>query len=537
MKKIFIIMSVFVLFLASCGNNTNKSVPNTLRLASDSEFSTLHPHKTSTGVDFQNIGQYLQTLVTYDNLGKLTVGAAASWTISPDGLVYRFALQPDAKWSNGEALTAADFVFAWQLLSANDQADYAYFTHYIKNGKAITQKQSEPSTLGAKAIDPLTLEITLEKPVAYFLDVLAFPTMAPLNEKFYQTVGDAYGSSAATTLANGPFRLETFDPALEISFSKNPNYWDQENVSLTGVNMRVIKEAATQSLLFDDGSLDMILVDGELNDKYAGNPNIASDISPSIVYFYLSGTTASANDVLANKSFRLAISKAIDKSIITDSILKNGSQPLNSLIPENFGDFLGQTFRDLSPIPNTSNFDTGAALTMLAQAQLELGQQSLAFDLSFPDSALFKSIYENVKSQIETNLPAVTVNLVGVPANIYYKQVMQKQTPAGHGQWGVDYADIQSFFTLFKADTTYNYGNYRNATYEDAYALAESAGLATQPMQRALAYLPAEATLLEDGVFIPLYQRATKWIAADNVRGITLSPIMPARQYRFISVL
>ncbi len=536
MKKIISILLVSIILLASCGTSTTQSKAGVLRLASDSDFSTLHPHKTSSGVDFQNTGQYLQTLVAYDENGKLSPGASKSWSVSEDGLVHTFLLQENGKWSNGDPVTAGDFVFAWQTLATDKEASYSSFVSYMKNGPAVIKGELPATELGAKAISDLELQITLEQPLAYFVDILAFPTMAPLNEKFYKTVGDDYGKTAANTVANGPFMVETFTPDTEIIFKKNPNYWDAQSVSLNTVNMRIVKDSATQSVLYDGNELDSILMDGELNTKYAGDPGLDSGISPSIIYFYLSGTTGVENKVLSNKKFRQAISYAIDKTVITESILKNGSKPLDTLIPDNFGDFDGKTFREISTTHQDLKFNVATATQLLEEAKAELGDTPLTFDLNFPDSALFKSVYENVKSQLETNLPGVTINLISQPSNIYYQQVMEKNTPAGHGQWGVDYADVESFFTVFKSTSKYNYGNFQNDTYEAAYNLAESNELALAPLERAKAYIPAEETLLDEAVFIPLYQRATKWIAKDNVKGITLSPVMPGRQYRFISV-
>ncbi|GBU11129.1 murein tripeptide (L-ala-gamma-D-glutamyl-meso-DAP) transporter subunit [Erysipelotrichaceae bacterium] len=534
MKKIGILLFSFVLLLASC-STAKPSTAKMLRLASENDFATLHPHKTSSGVDFQNIGQYLQTLFVYDESGKLSPGAAASYSVSDDGLTYSFELQPHALWSNGDRVTASDFAFTWKLLASDKQADYRSFLKNVKNGSAIINNELPADQLGVTAVNDLLLEVTLERPLAYFVDILAFPTMAPINQKFYEDHADTYGMTALTTVANGPFSIKEFQPDTEIIFEKNINYWDQASVNLDTVSMRVIKDQSTQSLLFDDFELDMILVDGELNVKYENAPGVATGISPSIIYFYLSNIGAE-NSPLTNKNFRQAISTAIDKEIITNSILKNGSKPLDTLIPENFGDFDGQTYRELDPSPKETRFNLEKAQELLAVAKMELTDIPLTFELNFPDSALFRNVYENVKAQLEANLPGVLVTLNAQPSNLYYSEIMKKQTPAGHGQWGVDYEDVQSFFTLFESTSNYNYGNYQNAAFDASYHKGDSVELAGSPLERAAAYFPAEAQVLDDAVFIPLYQRATKWIAHDNVSGITLSPIMPARQYRFVTV-
>ncbi|MCD4542072.1 peptide ABC transporter substrate-binding protein, partial [Klebsiella pneumoniae subsp. pneumoniae] len=204
---------------------------------------------------------------------KLVPGVAKEFQKSEDGKKYTFKLREDAKWSNGDPVTAKDFVYAWQrLLDKNTAAEYAFIAYYIKNAEAINKGEKPVTELGAKAVDDYTLEVELEKPVPYFLNLLAFPSYYPLNEKFVKEKGDKYGLEADTTVYNGPFVMSDWKNEQSLQFKKNHSYWDNKTVKIEEINFNIVKNTATDVNLYETNAIDRAALTSEFVDKFRKSP-------------------------------------------------------------------------------------------------------------------------------------------------------------------------------------------------------------------------------------------------------------------------
>ena len=220
--------------------------------------------------DLQALDQVYDALVRKVN-GKFCGQLAESWEISEDGLTYTFHLR-DAKWSNGDAVTAADFVFGWQrAVDPANASEYSYMLSdigQVVNAAEIIAGEKPVTDLGVTAVDDKTLEVQLNVPVSYFLSLMYFPTFYPVNEAFFNTCKDTFGTSPDTVLSNGAFILTDYQPAATaFELTKNPDYYDAANIALDGLAYQVIKDSQQALMSFQTGALDLTLLNGEQVDQ------------------------------------------------------------------------------------------------------------------------------------------------------------------------------------------------------------------------------------------------------------------------------
>ena len=207
-------------------------------------------------------------------------GIAESWDVSEDGKTYTFHLK-DAKWSNGDAVTAADFVFGWQrAVDPANASEYSYMLSdigQVVNAAEIIAGEKPVTDLGVTAVDDKTLEVQLNVPVSYFLSLMYFPTFYPVNEAFFNTCKDTFGTSPDTVLSNGAFIMTDYQPAATaFELTKNPDYYDAANIALDGLAYQVIKDSQQALMSYQNGDLDITLLNGEQVEQVKDDPEFTS---------------------------------------------------------------------------------------------------------------------------------------------------------------------------------------------------------------------------------------------------------------------
>ncbi|MEH6978343.1 peptide ABC transporter substrate-binding protein, partial [Bacillus pseudomycoides] len=248
------------------GNNNAKQVIN---LTETQEIPTMDTALSADAVSSRVMNNTMEGLYRLDKGDKLVPGVAKSSEKSEDGKKYTFKLREDAKWSNGDPVTAKDFVYAWQRAINPDKAAVsAYIMFDVKNAQKINKKEMTPDQLGVKAIDDYTLEVELEHPVPYFENLMIYPLFYPVNEKYAKEQGNKFGLEANTTLYNGPFVLSDWKHERSFQIKKNPSYWDNKEVKLEEVNFNIVKDMATAINLYDTKAIDRVILRSEFVDKY-----------------------------------------------------------------------------------------------------------------------------------------------------------------------------------------------------------------------------------------------------------------------------
>lgn len=407
--------------LAGCGApkkeeakpSTPQAEPQVLNINLGEEPPQMDPQKSTDTVSFILLNATLEGLVRLDPKGNVVKGSglAADWTVSPDGLKYTFKLR-DAKWGSGNPITAQDFEFAWKrALDPRTASEYAYQLYYIKGGEALNsidvkapdaeaKIKKAMDELGVKAIDDKTLEVTLEKPTPYFLSLTSFITYLPIEKKFYEQVGDKYGSDADKLSYSGPFRVKEWVHESKIVLEKNPNYWDAKNVKLEQINMAMVKESTTAINMFEAGDLDVVGIPGEFIPVYKQKGTLQT--LAQAVTWYIEFNTK--NPVFKNQKIRQAFSMAVDRQAFVDNVLKNGSLAATSFTPPTLpgldGPFQKMVGDQISPKANPDE-----AKKLLAEGMKELGITKLP-KLTFlaGDSDIAKKYSQALQEFWKTNL-------------------------------------------------------------------------------------------------------------------------------------
>ncbi|MBY7121536.1 peptide ABC transporter substrate-binding protein [Bacillus sp. 16GRE42] len=508
-----------------------------LNRTENQEIPTMDVSKSTDTLGSQILGNTMEGLYRLDKDNKPIPAAAESSTKSEDGKKYTFKLRKDAKWSNGDPVTAKDFVYGWQrLLDKNTAAEYAFIAYYIKNAEAINKGEKAATELGAKAVDDYTLEVELEKPVPYFLNLMAFPSYYPLNEKFVKEKGDKFGLEADTTLYNGPFVMASWKHEQGWQLKKNDKYWDNKTVKLEEINYSVVKEVATKVNLYDTGSIDFTLLSGEFVDKYKSNKEEYGEYSEASTFFLRLNQKRNGQDTpLKSKKLREAIALSIDKKGLANVILNNGSKATDQLVPKGLATGPdGKDYQDT--FKNGLKYDPKKGAAAWEAAKKELGKDQVTIELLSYDDGTAKKIADYFKDQIEKNLKGVTVNTKIQPFKQKLKLESAQDYEVSFAGWSPDYSDPMTFIDMFESKSPYNQMSYSNPKYDEMVAKAGNE-LLSDPKKRWETLGKAEKLFLEeDAGLVPLYQTGRAYVMKPNVKGIVKHNISPEYSFKWAYV-
>ncbi|AIY76775.1 TPA: peptide ABC transporter substrate-binding protein [Bacillus tropicus] len=501
------------------------------------EIPTMDTSKNTDVVGSQILGNTMEGLYRLDKDNKPIPAAAESSTKSEDGKKYTFKLRKDAKWSNGDPVTAKDFVFAWQrLLDPKTVAEYAFIAFPIKNAEAVNKGEKPVTELGVKAVDDLTLEVELEQAVPYFLNLVAFPSYYPLNEKFVKEKGDKYGLESDTTVYNGPFVLSDWKHEQGWKLKKNDQYWDKKTVKLDEINYSVVKEPATIVNLYDSGQIDFALLTGEFVDKFRNNKEEYGVYNePSTFFIRLNQKRGGQDTPLKSKKLREAIALSIDKKNLANVILNDGSKAADYVVPKGLA--VGPDGKDFQEtFKNGLKPDAKKAAAAWEEAKKELGKDQVTIELLNYDTGNAKKVGEYVKDQIEKNLKGVTVNIKLQPFKQKLKLESAQDYDISYGGWSPDYLDPMTFLDMFESNHSHNQMSFSNSKYDD---MIKKAGgeLMSDAKKRWEELGKAEKLLLEEDVaIVPVYQLARSYAMKPNIKGVVKHNISPQYSYKWAYV-
>lgn len=522
-KRLSVLMSILVaavLTLAACSGGGSKKddsggkggvksekSENVLNLTLTSDIPTMDSSLATDQVSFINFNQTLEGLYVLNKDDEPEPGVAkGDPEKSDDGKTWTIKLRDDAKWSNGDPVTAHDFVYAWQrTVDPDTAAEYAYMFENIENASEITSGDKKPEELGVKAIDDQTLEIKLEKDVPWMQSLFAFGSFMPQNEKFVEKQGKKFGTTADTTLSNGPFKMTQWKTEDSWKLEPNDKYWDKDKVKLKEVNYKVVKETQTAINLYQTGKLDMVDLDASNVSKYKDREDFAPELNSSNYFFRINNTK---NKDLKNENLRKAFAKAIDKKEYVNSLLNNGSVPSDKLMVKDFvKDEDGKDYID--GVKSPLNYDKEEAKKLLEEAKKETGKDSFDIELLTYDKDESKKAAEFVKEQVEKNLPGVTLKIKQQP----FKQKLSLESKGDYdisfAGWGPDYPDATTFLDLFKKDSPHNQTGYSNDDYDKALEEANTDEMLKEENseKRTKMLQDAESKFLESASIGPLYQQ------------------------------
>ncbi len=465
-------------------------------------------------------------------------GATKLADVSEDGLTYKIKLRDDAKWSNGDPVTAADYVYGWQrTVDPATASEYAYLFAPVANAEDITAGKKDKSELGIKAVGDYELEITLTKQTPYFQYLLAFPSFFPQKQSVVEKNGDSYATTSDKAVYNGPFTLTDFDGPgtdTEWTYKKNDNYWDKDSVKLSEIKVSVVKESSTALNLFKDGQADDVILSGELAQQNANDPSYTSVKEARTSYIEFN--QRDAKSPFKNANLRKAISYSIDRNALVKQVLGDGSTISTSLIPA-----------DMSKSPDTNEdfakeagkqayYDKDKAKEYWEKAKKELGIDSLEFDLLASDDDASKKVIEYVQNSIQENLEGIKVKPTPVPFSVRIDRSGTGDFDAVLGGWAADYADPSSFTDLFVTGNSYNRGQWSNKEYDDVVKASSTRDASDEKarwddLQKANKIITAD-----DMGVVPVYQKAEGHLVNKKVKGIVHHAAGASWDYKWTSI-
>ena len=523
---------------SSAGASGSGEAAQVFNLVVSQEMPTADLSVATDTISFAALNNVYEGLYRLDENSKpQAAGAAELAEISEDGLTYKIKLREEAKWSNGEPVTASDYVFAWQrTVKPETASEYAYLYEPIVNAAEITAGDKDPSELGIKAVGDYELEITLTKATPYFDFLLAFPSFFPQNQKVVEEQGDKFASDSDASVYNGPFTLVGFDGPgtdTEWEYAKNPEYWDAKTVKLDQIKVSVVKESSTALNLFKDGQADDVILSGELAQQNA-NDEAYQSMSEARTS-YLEFNQKAADSPFKNVNLRKAIAYSIDRDALVNNVLGDGSVASTGIIPADMAsnptsneDFAKEAGKQVT-------FDEAKAKEYWEKAKKELGIDSLEFELMASDDDSTKKVIEYIQNVVQETLEGVKVSPTPVPFSVRLDRSASGDYDVVLGGWGADYSDPSSFTDLFVTGNSYNRGGWSNTDYDKAVKSSSTTNAADSAARWA-DMLEATQILADDMGVAPVYQKAESHLINPSVKelsimqqalhGITNGPIL-----------
>ena len=531
--KVLLALTTAAGMLAGCGSKTDT---DTFRFANDTDIVGMDSTVVDDAMSFNAITAISDGLTTVDVKGNTIPGIAKSWDVSNNGLTYTFHLR-DAKWANGDDVTAQDFVYSWHRIIKN-AGNYAYMLGSegasIKNADSLidlgtTATDEQLNTLGIKATDDKTVVVDLEKNVPYFVGLMSFPCYFPQNQKFVEKCGKNYATKPEYILGNGAYKMTKWIKGNKATFTKNDKYYDAKSVKTKNLEMYLVQDPKTAAQNFDNGKVDYATINSTLVDKYKGKDTFKAIREGYLAYLICNFKA----DTTANKNLRHALSYAINRKDLCDNILKDGSQPATGFVPAQLCKSpSGKDFREESG--KYVDYDVKKAQEYLDAAKKELGTDTITVDLLYgTDESPMDTFAEYLQGSF-TKLKGLKVNMVAtVKKDRIYNREASGNFQIACTRWAPDYADPTTFLNVLTSTNSNNYGKWENAQYN---SLLKQAQNETDVNKRWNELLEAEKVMMDDMPNIPVVQTGTAALQAKNVKGLVHNTVSTPYVFKYVTL-
>jgi oligopeptide transport system substrate-binding protein len=470
-----------------------------LHLGNGSEPRDLDPHVVVSFNDFNIVLALFEGLTGIDERTSRPVPAIAErWETSADGLVWRFHLRPDARWSNGDTLTAQDCVFGiHRALSPPLASEYAYVLYPLKNAEAFNAgRVTDFAQVGVRAIDDTTLEFTLERPAPYLASAATLPAWFPVHRASMEKLGRFDDRAVPWTrpenmVCNGPFILKEWTPGSRVVVMRNPHYWDARHVRLNGMVFYPIENASTQEAAFRAGQLHLTsdVPLSKIAAYHRDHPAVLR-IDPFLDTAFLRLNVRRLP--FADRRVRQALARAIDRSALVRDVALGGQQPAHCLTPP---DTAGYSAR--AAIPD----DFAAARRLLAEAGYPGGRGFPKVEIQFATLELNQRLLEAVQQMWRREL-GIEVALANKEQRVWLNDERQLNYDISYAHWIGDYVDPSTYLELFTADGGNNSTGWASPDYD---RLVRAAGAEQDPARRNELYQRAEAILMDETPIVPVF--------------------------------
>ena len=506
----------------------------TLNMRNTMEPTSLNTLLATYAYDFTPINAMIECLYRDDENDVPQPAGAETVDISDDKLVYTFHLREDATWSNGDPVVATDYEFAWQqALNPEVASDYAYMLYFIHNAEPYFNGEVEWSEVGVKVIDDYTLEVTLDNPLPYATDLFAFPTLAPINQKFYEEVGaDKYATDAEYFCCNGMYELTEWSHNSEIVFEKREDYWNADAVGPDTIVYKIITDSQAGLNSYLSREIDYTDLDSGEVVQQAEAAGFEVGVKPARSSYYLIVNTE--DEFMSNQNLRLALAYSIDKQALVDTVYQNDNQPMTSFTPPAIMGANESSFQEAlvaergEMYPGSGDLEKAQEYLQAALEELGCTVDELNLSIDCADDSLRRNCATFLQEQWRQNLGIenITVN------SMQTKQVSANRQSGDYcmslGGWSPDYNDAINFLDLWVTDGGNNDSFWSNEEYDNL--IAQATAEADEEVRQQYLF-DAEEILAAEMPIIPLYWQCQNY--SYNKDKIVDGAIITANQTTF----
>ncbi len=501
--------------MAGCSTGGSKSSAQKQKItwALSDEPETLDPSQDNYLLSTNVLINMWTGLFKTDASNKLVKAICDSYTEDSSGLNYTFKIKTTAKWSDGKAVTAGDFEYSWKrVLNPDTASPVASDLYALKNAKAYNSKQATADSVGVKAVDDHTLQVTLEKPDANFLYYLAYVDTVPLRQDVIEANKD-WTKSASTYICDGPFKMTNYQPKQKYTLARNPYYYDAQNVKLQNLNLVFISSADSELAAYTSNEID---VDANLSaqglKQFQKSSELHNVARIGTGYYDFNCTAKPFTDARVRKAF----SMAIDRKQIINNILQSGEKAAEGEVPYGVNDpaQTSKQFRDVSGNLVTENVTQ--AKQLLADAGYPNGTGMPAITLVCKANDTEKDVAQALQSMWKTNL-GVQVDIKTIDSKVYWTEVHQGNFTIASDGWTADYPDPVDHLNQFITSANAKNNRWSNADYD---ALIEDSTNTQDQKQRSQDLVKAEKLLMDQMPIMPLRFFVATYIAKPSIKGI-----------------
>ena len=494
----------------------SKKEAKILRTNNGSEPGSLDPALAQGTHESWVLDHTFEGLMKIDPELKVVPGMAKEYMISDDSLTYTFTLRDDIKWSNGDPVTAHDFEFAWKrALDPELASDYAHQLYYIKGGEAYNTGEGTVDDVLVKALDDKTLEVTLEAPTAYFLELTAFYTLYPVNKKVVESDPD-WAKNAGTHVSNGPFTLTEWEHNATIKIRKNENYYDSASVKLDGVDFDIIDDENTTWQKYEGGDYDFLTplpqaVVAQMKDN--NNPELIIGAEVGTYYYNLNSKVKPFNNI----KVRRGLSMTLDRQTIVDKIAQGGQIAAEGVVPFGLPDENGKEYRDAVGKLVEYNVEEGKKLFLegLAEEGMKI-EDFKNIVILYNTSEAHKKIAQAAQEMWRVNL-GIEIQLENVDFQVKLDREKAGDYHISRAGWIGDYMDPITFIELWESTSSFNDSKYNSPEYDQLVKIAKTS---PDPNERFDAMRKAEQIVMEDMPIVPVYFYTQPYAQKSYVTGV-----------------